>query len=161
MPFLVREPANDWEWLALAQHFGMATRLLDWTENALVAAYFATRVSWNGADRVLYILDETRLAEADPLANPFSFTDVRVYRPNHIAARITSQSGVFTMHGRPGTPFVGDFLERWVIRDECVIDLDMTIDSYGVTEASIFQDLGGLARHINAKWSIDTALDGS
>jgi hypothetical protein len=33
--------ASAWDWYFLAQHFGYPTRLLDWSTNLLVAAYFA------------------------------------------------------------------------------------------------------------------------
>lgn len=34
-------PQDDWEQLFAMQHFGVPTRLLDWSENATIAAYFA------------------------------------------------------------------------------------------------------------------------
>lgn len=34
-------PQNDFEWLCLMQHYGIPTRLLDWSTNAFTALYFA------------------------------------------------------------------------------------------------------------------------
>ena len=40
-------PQNPWDWYFLMQHSGAPTRLLDWTESALIAAPPAKLREWN------------------------------------------------------------------------------------------------------------------
>jgi hypothetical protein len=41
IPFQSRPLTEDWEHLFFMQHYGVPTRLLDWSENSMVALYFA------------------------------------------------------------------------------------------------------------------------
>ncbi|WP_295718024.1 FRG domain-containing protein [uncultured Halovibrio sp.] len=63
LPYIGTRPFDDWGWLFLMQHYGVPTRLLDWSENPFVALFFAVKYAekyQNGnykKDAVVWMVD--------------------------------------------------------------------------------------------------------
>lgn len=150
---------TEWDRIAIAQHHGLATRLLDWTFNPLAAAFFAT-VKADGAvdtdhDCAIYAHYSTLdpIEQADPRA-PLLIEGIRRYVPSAVVPRIVRQGGIFTIHG-PATLDLedhvppGDQLQKLVIAKECKLQLAQQLSHFGVNQLSMFPDLDGVSRHVN------------
>jgi hypothetical protein len=160
----------------LMQHYGLPTRLLDWTESPLVALYFAVEsMSHDDADATIWALAPTSLNETEAgTRHTFAIGNSTVatlfrevwQKPNngqpeqqclainaeHIDVRQMVQSSVFTIHGR-ATPLQDfDGAERFLFSitiPACAKPgFRQACDLLHVNELYLFPDLEHLAMNI-------------
>jgi hypothetical protein len=146
--FLDFIPDTDWDWLALGQQYGLPTRLLDWTENPLVACYFAVNEP-SEHDSVIYAYRSEDSIEVEKHPDPFRYNKVGKFIPKHITPRITTQGGLFTIHPNPYEPFESDEMDKILIPNSTRLALKKTLNRYGVDTFSLFPGLDALAAHID------------
>ena len=168
LPFLDVEPKSSWDWLSIAQHHGMATRLLDWTLNPMAALWFAVSdcpLEERGTLQygIVWVLvpKATDFAVASTKQSPFQVDRTKVFRPKHIAPRLVTQSGWFTVHKfmksknrfipLERNPTYGTKLTKLRIPPSRFSDMRFELDRFNVNASTLFPDIDGLCAHI--QWS--------
>ena len=143
---------TKWELIALAQHHGLPTRLLDWTLSPLIALYFAVEKNMD-EDAALFCLqhDEWLYGDNAFKNDPFTIARPIVYMPDHITPRLRAQQGVFTVQPNIDSELSLPNIEKYIIPKEKINDIKWQLFTYGITPKVIYPDVDGLCADL--KWS--------
>jgi hypothetical protein len=165
-PLLIEQhrPMDDWDYLTLGQHFGLPTRLLDWSDNALTALWFATSnmrfFTMPESDyAVVWILmpnEEDYNLDIEKV-QPFDVPFMKIIKPRIIKQRINNQSGVFSVASsrevveKRVLDEAGSYDEKLIkikISSAKFDDIRTDMNTLGVNAFSLFPELEGLCAHL-------------
>ncbi|HIF6168830.1 TPA: FRG domain-containing protein [Vibrio parahaemolyticus] len=162
--FMEKEPKNTLEIMIHAQHHGVPTRLLDWSTNPLKALYFAVENSdYDSVDGIVYTYSPSSWLTTSNAYDMTSWNRLVAFHPNLVNDRVAAQEGCFTLFPyaiseEDDGPYLTEqaFLPQnaqvsmhsVVIPKQAKPMLRKQLEKLGVSDASMFPDLDGVAKKI-------------
>ncbi|MBA4239632.1 MAG: hypothetical protein C0448_02810 [Sphingobacteriaceae bacterium] len=169
---------NKWNWYQTMQHYGLPTRLLDWTESSLISLYFSLRMLSEIEEPCVWVIDFYDLNQDSKgrYLDLYSNIDDKLFKsyldlntspkypigiiPELLDGRMIAQRSCFTIHGKAINGLEEfykkskDFLYQIVIDDSCAGHIIEELRTSGIKETTLYPDLEGLAREIKWDWFI-------
>lgn len=170
---LLPQTTSDWQTLFDMQHFGVPTRLLDWTPVLGVAVFFAISFrSDEQQDCAVFVLDPVgvnslsgRSSVLSPDDKSLSYTEIywenRPFAPTMPLAleapfhndRMLAQRGVFTVHSINPSPvevLCPKSVKKLRIRPSCINGAKEFLSYANINDSTMFPDIQGLANYLRS-----------
>jgi len=170
--------SDDWpSWLFLMQHYGLPTRLLDWSKSALVGLYFSVcEPQFDDESGEVWALRPARLNKqqvgSESLFSPQSeyvkelcneaFVPLQLKKAkatigvptDQFDVRHLVQESTFTIHATniPINTLAGsdEYLLRFEVPSASKKSLRLILNRLGINSAYLFPDLDNLAKHVSS-----------
>ena len=148
-PYLSSPPSTPIEWIAIAQHYGLPTRLLDWTDSFLAAVWFAVeKAGAKEVDSAIWVTRGVPPVDENYSGDPLTIKNPKIYRPPHISPRIIAQGSVLMVCPKPTKEVSLPVIKKITIDRLAEPTLKKRLTACGINKSRLFPDLIGLSDHL-------------
>jgi hypothetical protein len=162
------DPKNDWEWMIYAQHYGVPTRLLDFTFSHILSLMFAIENAFSKNQKgnaVVWFLNpkalNSKFCDTSKILNisnetlPLdSYQGPVAIQGRKLNARINSQNGVFVYFQDNENPLEDtvaenqNILRKLVIKEDYLKDIMASLNSMGIGFSHLYPELSSVSKDI-------------
>jgi hypothetical protein len=167
-PLTPSRPENDWDWLSLGQHYGMSTRMSDWSANPLISLFFAVELDSAATMHPLVYQYPIKpdIVEKEKRVSPLTIPHTRVIQPVH-SHRSEAQAAWHVVHAihkcddgkyrfipLANMPPHKDRITGITISKPHVPSIRAELSRMGITHSTVYGDFGSVCRSIAPAFGI-------
>lgn len=159
--YTTERPESDMDLLFLGQHYGLPTRLIDFTFNPMIALYFACEKEDDMDGRVyVWNIGKTPLMDANSntsmphnIDEVYSMKGARFIVPNYTDARYKNQKALFLISDYPNKKFTF-ITDSYIIKKECKEQILRDLANLGYDKTLVYPLLDSLCADIKKEYGL-------